>query len=153
MRTIVIDGKEYVLVPSEQLREVPPEPLQETAPDNAQSVLEDFIDPSGMDTQSAPVDDGLATLEEKKQAIHITDQGETQDVVAAPLQAPKAQPKPYSYRERFLKKKLMPSDIMTFSRIDQDFLDSNPEDPMIKADARLPKSKRLFYGPSTEQEG
>lgn len=150
MQKIIIDGKEFVLVPSEQLKEVTPEPLKNTAPDPTQSVLEDFLAP---DAPMHP-DDGLATEEEKQEAIKVTVQSDNpQDIVTGGITAvPKATPRPYSYRERFLKKQILPSDVMTFSRVDQDFLDSNPEDPWIKADAKLPKHKRLFYGPSTEQE-
>lgn len=153
MQTITIDGKEYVLVPKEQLREVP-KPPENIEPDPPQSVLSDFLGESGMDTPLPPVDDGLQDNKEKQEAIKITIQDDNpQDIVTRGVTAPKAQPRPYLYRERFLKKELLPTDIMTFSRMSTTLLEGNPEDPFIKADAKKPKSQRLFYGPGSEQEG
>lgn len=139
MQTIVLDGKEYVLVPAEQLQEVPPKPQE--------SALIDFLQ------DNVPlIDDGLATEKEKQTSIRVLEGNNLQEIVTNSITAPKAHPKPYLYRERYLRKELLPSDIMTFSRMNQSFLDSNPEDPMIKADAKKPRSRQVFYGPSTEQE-
>lgn len=148
MQTIILDGKEYVLVPREQLREVP-QPAQTTPPQPPQTSLDDFLVDNGTEIVPPPVDDGLADNKEKQGAIRVVEQ---EVITAQPLSAPPARSRPYEYRQRFLRKEVLPSDIMTFSRLSQSMIDANPEDPFIKADAKKPKSKQLFYGPGSEQE-
>jgi hypothetical protein len=150
MQTITLDGIEYVLVPKETLQPTiaggvgsqPPVATQ----DAPRSPLEDFIGESVAPTTQPHVDDGLATQDEKEIAIRVVTPEQTVDV-------PKAQPKVYDYREKFLKKELMPSDVYATPKYDAKTLAGNPEDPMIKADAQKPASMRLFYGPGAQYEG
>ena len=148
MKTIVIDGKEYVLVPKDELEPVIDDTL--TTQDATRSPLDDFDDQSVVLPPAKPIDDGLATQDEKKKSIRVVTQDEIVETLPV---APPAQPKKYDYRERYLKKELMPSDVLTFSRIDQSLLKANPEDPMIKADANRPKENQLFYGPGVQIDG
>jgi hypothetical protein len=144
MQTIIIDGKEYVLVPKEQLQPVPT-PTPEVVPDSASTPLQDFLGGGGTSTPPLVVDDGLATSEEKKEAIRVVTPSQTVNV-------PKAQPKTSPYREKFLKKELGPEDVASPPKFHREMLTNNPEDPMIKADAQRPASQRLFYGPGAEFE-
>ncbi len=156
MQTITIDGKEYVLVPKEQLQPVEqPAPSGTETPQDAEiSPLNDFM----MDAPIAPTethpDDGLATQDEKTQSIRVTQVPETpqETVVSSLPSVPAAQPKKYLYRERFVNKELTAADVVAMPTYHRELLASNPEDPMIQADKRKPKELRLFYGPGTEQE-
>jgi len=148
MKTVTLDGVEYALVPTEQLRPVDQPSIDATlaapvAPQQPSSVFNDFLDQTPTVT---PVDDGLATQAEKENAIRVVDPNATVGV-------PTAQPKPYAYRERFLKKEVSPADVTTTPSFSQALLAGNPEDPMIKADSKKPKSMQLFYGPGTQYEG
>ena len=151
MQKIVLDGKEYVLVPSEQLKEIP-QPPKNIEDSSTKSILADFLEESSVEIARSPVDDGLMDNKEKGNAIRVVDNPQDLVVRQEIIYAPPAKPKPYAYRERFLKKELLASDIMTFSRLSSTLIAGNPEDPMIKADARKPKEMRLFYGPGGEQE-
>lgn len=158
MKTIVLDGVEYALVPKEQLQPVnqPPTPAeisQETTQDSPGGILSDFVDSAPVAPIEPPVDDGLATHEEKQELIQVHIPHEEQTIVSQPVAAPKAQPRPYAYRQKFLDRDLSPADVMTFPRISRQIIDANPEDPMIKADSKLRKEDQLFYGPGTQVEG
>lgn len=147
MQTVTIDGQEYVLVPKEDLQ---PAQTVGNARESSQdafhggsSILEDF---RPVQPVSKPVDDGLATQKEKEQAIRIVE--DTQS-----LNVPKAHPRPYSYRQKFVKKELTPADVYALPQFHGELLTGNPEDPMIKSDAQKPKNMQLFYGPGTQYEG
>lgn len=153
MQTVILDGIEYVLVPKEQLQptiaggvgsQPPQNQASQTTQDAPRSPLEDFVDQSVVSTPTKHVDDGLATQDEKKNAIRVVEQSPS---------VPKAQPKVYTYREKYLKKELTPADIYVFPKFDAKTLAGNPEDPMIKADAQKPKDQQLFYGPGAQYEG
>jgi len=150
MKTIVIDGQEYVLVPKEQLQPVETPQTVNNARETAQeafhggsSLLDDFTDTT---TVSKPVDDGLATAKEKDEAIRVVEPVATQNVR-------QAVPRPYAYRQKFIKKELTPADVLARPTYHGELLKGNPEDPMIKADAQKPKEMQLFYGPGTQYEG
>lgn len=154
MQTITIDGKEYVLVPKEQLQPVeqPVVERTETTQDADSSVLNDFmVDAPIAPTETHP-DDGLATQKEKEKNIRVIEIPQQETVVSSLPSVPAAQPKKYEYFERFKNHELTAADIMTFPRIGRDLLANNPEDPLIKADAKRPKSQQLFYGPGNEPE-
>lgn len=147
MQIVILDGIEYVLVPKEQLQPtiaggIGSQPLQ----DAPRSSLEDFVDQSIVSSPTLHVDDGLATQDEKENAIRVVTPQQISTI-------PKAQSKVYEYRDKFLKKELTPADIHTFPKYDAKTLAGNPEDPMIKADALRPPDQRLFYGPGAQYEG
>ena len=156
MQTVVIDGKEYVLVPKEQLQpvETPVNNGTETTQDEPGSPLDDFLDTSPVSTPQKPFDDGLATNAEKQNSIRVVvPQENPQDTTVSVLpDVPKATPRPYAYRERFIKQELMPADITAQPTFHRELLAGNPEDPMIKADQNKPRELQLFYGPGTQQE-
>ena len=151
MQTIILDGKEYALIPKEQLREIP-QPIKNIQDSSTKSILDEFLEESNVEIARPLVDDGLMDNKEKRNAIKVIDNPQDLVVRQEIIYAPPAKPKPYEYRERYLKKELLASDIMTFSRISSATISGNPEDPMIKADEKKPKSMRLFYGPGGEQE-
>jgi len=152
MKIVVLDGVEYVLIPKSEL--LPDQPIEDTlqppdAPERGSSPLDDFL--PHPPTKSS-IDDGLATQDEKENAITI--QTPEQIVVAPKIpNVPKATPQKSSYREKYVKKELTPADVMTFPRYGRSHFTDNPEDPMIKTDANRPKGKQLFYGPGIESEG
>jgi hypothetical protein len=74
-------------------------------------------------------------------------------IPSAVASVPKAAPKPYTYREKFLKKELSASDVVTPPKYNKKLLEGNPEDPMIKADNQKPEGMKLFYGPGIQYEG
>lgn len=62
----------------------------------------------------------------------------------------KAEPKPYSYQDRFKKKQLRIEDVM--SRPKRYDLSKFTDVELIEADKNRPNSRRLFYGPGIEQD-
>ena len=91
MQTVVIDGKEYVLVPKEAVQPstIPPVvstpqnigvPSVPQAPETAISPLDDFLSVSDL---KGGVDDGLATQQEKETLIRVVEPPKTQDVVVS----------------------------------------------------------------------
>lgn len=160
MNTIVIDGKEYVLIPKEQLQPVETPPVATTppnaSPDNTTSVLEDFMGGGGTSTPPIHPDDGLATNKEKQEAIKIVLPSPNQTEIVDPskmVTVPKATPKPSGYRERFINHTLDPNDVSVPLKFSRELLAGNPEDPMIKADSQRPKGDQLFYGPGIQYAG
>jgi len=136
MQTITIDGKEYVLIPREQLQPVP-EP--------AQSVLADFVELS--DTY---VDDGLSSHKDKQAAIQVVEQ--TNIVDEAPT-VKKADGKEYEYRTRFLNHELIPSDVFSVNRGVMNAVKRYKDVGSIEADKSRPPEHQMFYGEGLTSEG
>lgn len=148
MNTVVIDGREYVLVPKDELEIIPPAPVAPVQ--ESTSPLEDFL---------GYVDDGLATPEEKQSAIQVhTDPNlysqEPQAYVTETLPVvPPAQPKRYEYREKYLNHEITASDVFALPSYKFGVIKNYVDVPMIEADKKRPKDKQLFYGEGQSVEG
>jgi hypothetical protein len=140
MKTIVLDGVEYVLTPKDQS----PPVVSNPSPNSPSSPLADFLGQDG-ESPRPQVDDGLATPQEKQEAIKIVVPGKVSGI-------PKAKPQESPYWKKFKSRTLTPYDVTAIPTRDPRFLSNNPEDPMIRADASRPKEKQLFYGPGIEFE-
>lgn len=147
MQTITIDGKEYVLVPKEDLQPINPQRSISTSLEPQESLLNDFIPESStsLPFKSKPLE--IATIEEQREAIRVVDATNINEV-------PKASPKEYEYRKRFVEKNLTTQDIRNLSRPNSGLIRNFSEIPEIKAlDAgRTPSTSTgpSFYGPGVE---
>jgi hypothetical protein len=124
LQTMVLAGKEYVLVPIEFM---PDAPVVSEEPEKHPVPLE------------------IATKEEQRESIRVVDPGETG-------KAKPATPKVYGYQERFLKKQILPTDISIVQR-NTDLIKDFQEDSFIKSmdwGNTIPPGKSGFYGPGVE---
>ena len=141
VKTIVLDGVEYLLIPLDEVKkdENPvPEPSQD-------AFLEDFLG-----TELSPYH--LPSEETSNQ--QETSNFDTVKLVDATenIDAPKAVPQEYEYRKRYLKHQLRVSDI-TAQKIPPHF--ENYEDiPEIEANMvrNIKTAKAGFYGPGVEYD-
>lgn len=156
MKTIVLDGIEYVLIPRDQLSALfgestptlsKPEPAPAKSPEPEPpaaepSALTDFM---GVEDSTIRVikshPSPMTTVTEPD--IRIVDPTLTERVE-------EAQPKPYSYRDRFLKKQLLPNDVMGFPGFNPNDIHKFQDLPEFEMDAKRPASKQLFYGAGIE---
>lgn len=144
MNTVIIDGKEYVLIPREQLQEKPP---QTPPSEPVESVLADFFG-------GEVVDDGLATHKEKQSAIQVITQPPTQDQVVDVIPGVRpATPQRYAYREKFVRHELTPGDIFAPNTYMFGVVKNYKDVEMIESDKMRPPNKQLFYGEGLSVEG
>lgn len=147
MQVITIDGKEYVLVPKEDLQPVNPEPRPNTQPKPQEEVLNDFLPVESPAITTQIILHEIATIEERKEAIRIVDATSISNI-------PSATPKKSEYREKFLTHDLSPNDIRTFSRPNFGVIKQFNEIPEIaNLDTGAAPSKSTgpsFYGPGVQ---
>ena len=147
MQTIVIEGKEFVLIPKEDLQPVNPQPVQNIQPEPKEAILNDFLPEDSTPTISRPKPLEIATIEERQEAIRVVDATTLQNV-------PKATAKESDYRKRFLEKELTANDVRIFKRPNHGLIKNFSEIPEIaELDSGNTPSKSTgpsFYGPGAQ---
>jgi len=129
--TIVLSGKEYVLVPLELF------------PGETEEVKQDISVSDFDPEEKRPLP--LATNKEKEEAIRVVES-------TGDIHVQKAVPKPSGYQERFQKKRLLPTDVSARSNA-ADAIGGFVEDAYIHSmdyGGNLPPGKTGFYGKGIE---
>lgn len=133
MKTVVIDGIEYQLVPVPKQDEQNDDQHQNTTGNDAGSILADFLGENDTGVQQL-VSEPSTGNEAQIRIVNAT----------GGVQA--AQPKEYEYRKKFLNRELTPSDVVGKTGIPQKAVKNFKDVPEIESD----KGGKLFYGPGLE---
>ena len=134
MKTTVIDGVEYQLVPVQKQDDTTDDQPKNSPSDDAGSILADFVGESGVVSHESAEEPSTASSEQ----IRIVD--------TTVGQVQQAQPKEYEYRKKFLNRELTPQDVVGRTGIPPQAVKQFKDVPEIEAD----RGGKHFYGPGLE---
>ena len=145
MQTILIDGKEFVLVPKEDLQ--PVIQVKETIqPETPGDILNDFLPAETTPSSSLPKPLEIATIEEATESVRIVD-------ATSLINIPQAASKEYEYRKKFLTKTLTPHDVKTYRpnyALVKDFTEIPEIAALDSGNAPSQSTGPSFYGPGPQ---
>lgn len=140
METIILNGKEYVLVPIEHYQA----PLESPVPpqEATESFLEGF---TGGEVSLEPETRVNDNTNIPAPLIRVMTQDSMGEIVEASA-------KPSTYREKYLKRELTGGDVSQTAKPNPTIITQFKDLPEIEMDKRVSSDKQRFYGPGVEYD-